>query len=152
VRGTRSGDPDIGGHDPQRAAGVRDLEVVDSHDFSAVDVDDLFVEQILDQVERHVVGGSRLGRCGTQYDRAARIDVEHVANGREAFPALRFHEQPVDFRKRVVRFGDKEVDDFPNRAMRRIRSQDRVAADELRKVTFLKRHARSPPSRPRRIA
>ena len=49
-------EPDVGRDDAQRAAGARDLDVVDAHDLAAVDVDDLFVEEILDQIERFVVG------------------------------------------------------------------------------------------------
>jgi len=39
---------DVGGNDAQCAAGARDFDVVDAHDFAAIDIDDLLVEEILD--------------------------------------------------------------------------------------------------------
>src|SRR5271165_1373459 len=52
----QSGNSDVGRDDAQRSAGVGDLEVVDAHDLASVDVDDLFVEKILDEVERLLFG------------------------------------------------------------------------------------------------
>ena len=65
-RRSRPPTPIVGGDDAQRAAGARDLDVVDAHDLAAVDVDDLLVEQVVDQIQRLVVGRAHdLGRRRT---------------------------------------------------------------------------------------
>ena len=60
--------PDVGCDHAQRAARVRNLEIVDAHDFAAVDVDDLLVEEIAHEEER--VLGAAARRRGAS--RAAR--------------------------------------------------------------------------------
>ena len=56
------GQADVGGDDAQVVAGGRELHIVDPDDFSAVDVDDLLVEQLF--VEQQLIG--HRGRSGSR--------------------------------------------------------------------------------------
>ncbi len=130
----QAGHADVGGDDAKCVAGARDLEVVDAHDFAAVDVDDLLVEQIGDEIQRLV---ARAGRAR----RARRVSamVPCVVDARRRYrsernaspcavlmtsPSMRgntssglLHEKIADFADRKIVDGRLAADEFGNEAL-----------------------------------
>ena len=109
------GDADVGRHDAHAAPGAGYLDVVDAHDFAAIDVDDLLVEQIGDEVECLIVARRRLCGRHRQRDGTVAVDVGDGVDRRKTQSARRLDDEPVDLRKRVVGFGHEEIGDFADR-------------------------------------
>ena len=135
-RRSKPGHADVCGDDAHAAAGTGDFEVVDAHDFPAVDVDDLFVEEIGDQVKRLVIAGRRLAGCGGEGDGALAIDVGDGVDRRKAQPARGLHDEPVDLRKRVFGLVHEKIGDFPNRKI----VDGCPSAHQFRDEPFRERH------------
>ena len=137
-------DADVGGDDADRAGGARELEVVDAHDLAAVDVDDLLVEEILDEVQRLVVGRRVDRRRRGEQHGAVVGDLEHRRDRRELAALARLHGDGVDPRKRVLGMLDHEVGDAPDAVARAVAVDHRGAADELGDEAVVERHLLTP--------
>ena len=144
-------DPDVGGDHAQRAGGARDLDVVDPHDLAAVDVDDLLVEQILDQVERLVVGRPHDARR-RQQDECVGFDVGDFGDRGGQLTVTRFDDHRVHARKRILGVLDDEVGDLADVLANTVALDEHRPADKIGDEPFVEGravglHPHHPPSR-----
>ena len=133
-------DPDVGRDHAQRAAGARQLDVVDPNDLAAVDVDDLLVEQILDQVQRFVFRRDVGGRRFPQHHAPVVVELEDVLDRGDVFAAPGFDDDCIDVRKRVGGAAYHEVGDPPDDLTFTSASHDGRPAEHFREEAFVERH------------
>jgi len=118
------------------------LDVVDSRRLVAVDVDDLFVEEILDQIQRLVVGWGQLRGKIRQNEFSAGVEVDDAADRREVAPTLALDDERVDLREtyRSVCSTTKSVDAADVEAGRPAASRTTGRPDHLREEPIMERH------------
>ena len=94
---------------------MAELDVVDAHDFAAVHVDDLLVEEIEYEIQRLFVWRRSDLRSCVQRDRAIRIDVHYGIHRREARPLRGFDHKSINLREDFVGAVDEKIGDPPDR-------------------------------------
>ena len=134
----KSGEPDVGGDDAQPPAGIGDLDVVDANDLSAVDVDDLLVEQIGDEIELLLLGRRGFFRRHRQCDVSIAVDVGDGLDRREAQALRGLDDQPVDLREDRFGLADDEVGDLTDRQV----VDRRAPPNQIRDEPLGERHDR----------
>ena len=137
------GRPNVHGDELDRAVGVHEAQVVDAHDFAAVNVDDLLVHQVLAEPDlvRALLEAADIDRSGAQTD--ARLGERGDGGPREKYLAAVGCDDDAGDGRILPAHGDDQVGNLAHRLAVLV---EHGPADDLAEIEHVFTSGGLPPS------